>query len=244
MAVPRYAIYFAPDPSSALWQAGSRWLGRDAIDGMRYPPPDVPGLTPPRVAQITEAPRRYGFHATLKAPFALAEGRSLESLLAEVDRFAAREARIALGRLRVAELGGFLALVLAPDAIAQVQAFAQRVVEAFDPWRLPLDDAERARRGADRLDARGRELLERWGYPLTEERFTFHVTLTRALSAGERTAVEPVVRSALGEALAAPVKLDAIAVFEERDAEREFHLMHRAALTRTGADASPSFGSG
>lgn len=221
----RYAIYFAPDSSSALWQAGSRWLGRDAVDGTRYPPPDVPGLTAPRVAQITEAPRRYGFHATLKAPFALAEGRSLESLLAAVDRFAATEAPISLGRLRVGELGGFLALVLAPEAVAPMQAFAQRVVEAFDPWRAPLDDRERARRNAADLDPRGRELLERWGYPLTKERFTFHMTLTRSLSAGERAAVEPAASAAFDAALVEPAVLDGIAVFEEPEPAAALRLV-------------------
>jgi hypothetical protein len=130
----------------------------------------------------------------------------------------------------MADLHGFHALVLPPAARAVVGAFAQQVVEAFDPWRAPLDEAERARRGAVRLDARGQALLERWGYPLTEERFTFHMTLTRALSAGERAAIAPALQAFFQTAVATPAVLDALVVFEEPAPGADFRVIHRAVM--------------
>ena len=50
----RYAIYYTPPPETALARFGAAWFARDA-----------PGL---------DAPRRYGFHGTLKVPFRLAAG--------------------------------------------------------------------------------------------------------------------------------------------------------------------------
>src|SRR5262245_25723176 len=70
----RHAVYFAPAESSALWQAGCRWLGRDARSGTHPVQPAVDGWSAAEIQRITASPRMYGFHATLKPPFRLAEG--------------------------------------------------------------------------------------------------------------------------------------------------------------------------
>ena len=69
----RYAIYFAPRPRRALARFGAAWLGWDAEAGADRDGPELAGLPRPR-AEIVATPRRYGFHATLKAPFRLARG--------------------------------------------------------------------------------------------------------------------------------------------------------------------------
>ncbi|MCU0855258.1 MAG: DUF1045 domain-containing protein, partial [Rhodobacteraceae bacterium] len=61
--------------------------------------------------EITATPRRYGFHATLKPPFRLAEGRSAEELRAAVAELAAATSAIRGARLHLQRLGPFLALV-------------------------------------------------------------------------------------------------------------------------------------
>ena len=70
----RYAVYFAPEGGSALWRFGCAWLGWDAETGAECAMPDPPGLPAPREA-LTRAPRRYGFHATLKPPVLLLSWR-------------------------------------------------------------------------------------------------------------------------------------------------------------------------
>src|SRR6202011_318473 len=90
---------------------------------------------------LTAEPRRYGFHATIKAPFRLVEGASLtdaEALLADFCRDALP---CPLPVLSIATLGPFFALV--PDATTkEVNDLAARVVKAFEPLRAPLDPAQ------------------------------------------------------------------------------------------------------
>jgi hypothetical protein len=73
MAGARFAVYFAPAPGSDLETFGCGWLGR-GLRGEDLPQPLVTGVAPARLAEITRSPRHYGFHGTLKAPFALADG--------------------------------------------------------------------------------------------------------------------------------------------------------------------------
>src|SRR5262249_12768926 len=68
---PRYAIYFVPPADSALYRSGAGFLGYDCYPGKRLRQPQDTGLTASEWAQLTREPRRYGFHATLKAPFRL-----------------------------------------------------------------------------------------------------------------------------------------------------------------------------
>ena len=74
MRAARYAVYLAPEPTSALWRFGSRVIGRDAASGeaiFGYAPA---GFDAASWRAATDEPRRYGFHATLKAPLRLREG--------------------------------------------------------------------------------------------------------------------------------------------------------------------------
>ena len=65
----RVALYWTPEPQDPLAALGAAWLGRDAETGALVPQPDVDGL-----AALTEAPRLYGLHATLRPPMRLATG--------------------------------------------------------------------------------------------------------------------------------------------------------------------------
>ena len=107
----RYAIYYAPPVDSPWWLAGSHWLGRCAATGNVLGQPRVPGFSPEAFAAVTAAPRRYGWHATLKAPFALAEGAYLKQLFAVLDDLAGALSAFDMPTLRVKRLDDFLALV-------------------------------------------------------------------------------------------------------------------------------------
>lgn len=212
----RYAIYLAPPPDSDLWRFGCRVLLRDAATGADVPGFAPPGWTPEAWAETTAEPRRYGFHATLKAPFRLRDGLGLEVLEARLESFAASSAPFDLGPLTLGELAagperGFVALrpEAPPEALA---ALERRAVTELDDLRAPLSVAERARRAPERLSERQRAYLDAYGYPYVCEEFRLHFTLTGAT----REAVR------LAEALEAPFaddvrdpcyRVDAIALF-------------------------------
>jgi hypothetical protein len=91
-AAYRYAFYFAPAQGTAWDEAGSRWLGRCAARDLRLPQPAIAGVSAERFASLTAAPRRYGWHGTLKAPFVPAPGVTADAIKA-----ALREVCHALG---------------------------------------------------------------------------------------------------------------------------------------------------
>lgn len=222
----RYAVYWTPGPG-ALADFGAAWLGWDPQQGRAVPHPDLPGLPGP-VAELTEEPRRYGLHATLKPPFRLAPGRTAAGLDRAVAALAARlaPARVPEG-LALGSLGGFLALLPAGDGAA-LDALAAEAVAALDAFRAEPEPAELARRRALPLTPRQEALLARWGYPYVMEDFRFHVTLTGRLAplAAERTAAA--LAPVLAPLLPRPFVLDALSLLGE-DAGGRFHLIARHA---------------
>ena len=76
----RYALYFTPAQDDPLTVAAARWLGRDAFSGGRVAQGEEAPLSDETLREATADPRRYGFHATLKAPFELKAGCSLAAL--------------------------------------------------------------------------------------------------------------------------------------------------------------------
>ena len=112
---PRYAIYFAPAPETALWRFGSAVIGYDAASGMDMPFLTTAGMSPAQWLALTDEPRRYGFHATLKAPFHLAPGRDEAQLLARVATVAASASAVVAQGLQVTALSRFIALTPTGD---------------------------------------------------------------------------------------------------------------------------------
>ena len=173
----RYSVYFAPPRGSGWWDFGARWLGRDDIRNEPLAQPGLNGLDGAAVHRVTDEPRRYGFHATLKAPFHLHAGDSGDGLLARLRLLAANLRAVPLGLLVPVYMDGFVALV--PNAPnTALQALAADCVTELDDMRAPLTQAERDRRRIDPADTRGADLFERYGYPHVLERFRFHMTLT------------------------------------------------------------------
>lgn len=218
MQFRRYAVYdLGPGPLAGF---GADWLGWDARTG-RAGPATGGGWT--------DVPRRYGFHATIKAPFRLAEGRSQAGLISAFDAFAAELAPVTIdGGLRLAALGGFLALVFDPQPAAVTQ-MAAAVVRGLDDWRAPLTDADRARRRPESLSPAQRENLERWGYPHVMDQFRYHMTLTGPLDAAEADAARRALSPRLEGLLPRPHRIDTLVLMGE-DAEGRFHALHRATL--------------
>ena len=225
----RWAIYFAPATSAALWHFGSHWLGRDAATGVEFSTPSVPGLGAEDVSAITAAPRRYGFHATLKAPFRLAPDTSPADLFTACGSFAQQHRAFSLGVLVVRSISGFLALMpeTAPTTLAQ---FAFGCVQALDRLRAPAPEAERLRREQAGLTPRQREMLDTWGYPYVDEEFRFHMTLTDRLDDRSKGFVLPELQRRYAALDLGAVVLDGIGLFVEPEPGAPFTMVHRFAL--------------
>ncbi|MEQ6247530.1 DUF1045 domain-containing protein [Sulfitobacter sp. HNIBRBA3233] len=222
MSYTRFAVYYVP-PDGPLADFGATWLGWDIRRGAPEDQPDVTGI-----AAATEAPRKYGFHATLKPPFRLADGATPDTLDAAVGQMAARCAPGQTEGLAVTPLGRFLALTLRGDA-APVSRIAATCVEALDRFRAPASAAELARRRKARLTERQEMLLARWGYPYVFEEFRFHLTLTGRLPRPELPAWAEAVEGHLPR-LPDPFVIDSVALVGER-ADGHFELVQRYALT-------------
>ena len=222
----RYALYFAPAATHPLWTAGCQWLGRDPGAG-----------TSGEGGLHRDDPRRYGFHATLKAPFALRDGTTRPQLLAALSHFVAERAPFAMPRLAAAALGDFLALrPVDRDATAAGQplrALADDCVRLFDDFRRPPSPAEVARRLAAGLDERQRGNVDRWGYPHVFERWRFHMTLTDGLSDDALRAglLAEAARHFAG-ALAEPLRCEGVALFVEDAPGADFQLLRRFEFAR------------
>jgi hypothetical protein len=222
----RYAIYYAPAPQTPLWRLGSSILGRDAASGEACAFPAHPFFDQQWTTRSAE-PRRYGFHATMKAPFALASNVDEARLFVMFDTFCAGQASIAEAPLVVSALDRFAALVPARPAPA-IEALAARVVDAFEPARAPLKPQQREKRLSSRLTPRQRVNLERYGYPHVLDDFRFHMTLTGPLEAGVALrAVET-----LSELLPAPrIVIDALCIFREAAPGEPFRIVRRTPLS-------------
>jgi putative phosphonate metabolism protein len=224
----RYAIYFAPRPGSRLKRFADAWLGRDPDADGPVAQPVVDGLTPHRLHEITASPRHYGFHATLKAPFMPVPGLEADALLGDVESFAAARRRLAV-RLRVSELGDFLALVPAEPAPA-LDRLAADCVREFDRHRAPVSEHDRNRRDHARLSPVEREHLERWGYPYVLDRFSFHMTLTGPLEQPERGHVAAILENALAPHIEEPLAIDQLALFAQTHRVAPFRVVGRFPL--------------
>lgn len=223
---PRYAIYYAPEPGSPLAEFGADWLGRDCATGAERPQPAVPGLSPERVAAITDSARGYGFHATLKPPFHLKPERSLAALEEAAAAFAAARAPIPV-QLGLRSLGGFLALMMTPPD-HRVSALAADVVQELDGFRALPNDQELARRRKAGLSAQQESLLQRWGYPYVMGEFRFHMTLSSRLPDGpEREAIVAALEPRAAPVTPGPTAIDAIALFVQERRSGPFTMVRR-----------------
>jgi len=224
VAAPRYAVYWAPEPGHPLWAAGCDWLGRDAARP----------LAPTREAEHREAPRRYGFHATLKAPMALRDGAEPAAFLAAVAHLAARTPPFAMPALRVGWLSGFLALLpaTAMDAAHPLRRLADACVAELDGWRPAQSEAQWLRRSAG-LEPERQAMVRRFGYPHVFEHWRFHMTLSNCVPPESTALRDRLFRRAgahFDAALALPLSCESLSVFVETAEGEPFVLAHRFPL--------------
>ena len=218
----RYAIYARPGvlgdadapEAVALCEVVEAWYARDEF------------------SDLTVDARRYGFHATLTAPFHLADGRSETDLMEAADAFAGSREPVTIPAPAPETLGEFRALRPQGDETA-IDALAADAVRDFHAFRAPPTELEVRRRRPEEMTTRERELFERWGYPYVFDQFRFHMTLTDRVSAARAAEIDAALAEHFSPLHGIDVPLRAIAVFAEPEPGAPFfvHSIHPFAAT-------------
>jgi hypothetical protein len=171
-AQKRIALYYAPPASSAWWREGSEWLGRDAENGRIF---DT------HVHDLTRAPRRYGWHATIVPPFHCAAGITPDDVLDAARAWARSIARFEMP-VCAAQLGRFTALRPAHESDdVRVREMAASALRSLAHVRAAASPESIERRITPDMSQRQIELLREWGYPYVFDEYRFHMTLSDSL---------------------------------------------------------------
>lgn len=231
----RYAIYLAPSASSVLWQFGSRILGYDAETTSHLPGFELPSMPPIDWFNATARARQYGFHATLKAPFRLAEGFSEKDLIEDLAAFSGMmrdpiKVTLHLEVLDHTQNGGFLALV-PEEPYDELHELEASVVKGLDHFRAPLSKQEYAKRQPEKLNQRQLKYLTDYGYPFVLEEFRAHFTLS------DRLANADIVRQEL-QTVMDPMadcfefRVNELVLFQQPSAASNFRIVARCPFSR------------
>jgi hypothetical protein len=216
----RYAIYYIPD--LPLFQIGSDWLGWNSQSGQET-------LLSADDRRITDRPRKYGFHATVKPPFLLASHSTQGELQDAFHAFCATSSPATGGTLKIARLSRFLAMTQDVQS-NEVTELAASTVSHFDKFRAPLSDKDIEKRRQRRLTPQQDELLLRWGYPYVMQEFKFHMTLTGPLAANEIGAIEQRTNTLFQEFIGQSSNISSLALLGEDNDSGRFHVIERLSL--------------
>ncbi len=230
--IHRHAAYFAPAEHSPLAQLGAQWLGRCAQSRRAMRQPDFPTIAPETLRACTAAAARYGWHATMKAPFALKPGVEMDAVPKAFSSLAQSKKALTLPPLTLRHIGDYLALV--PDAsFSALQELAFDCVRALHPLAEPLSDQQLVQRRLTPLTASQDAMLLQWGYPFVGDEFQWHMTLTgslKGISQGELQALQEAAVQWFGPVLNQALELDAISWFVEPMAGGDLYEAQRFAL--------------
>jgi hypothetical protein len=154
--LPRYAIYFVPAAATKFFRFGSSVLGYDCYTGASIERPAALAAEPELWDALTAEPRRYDFHATLKAPFGLSPLYTETQLINAVHSFAGLPHAIPSLTPAMQMISGFAAIVPAPASPA-INDLTSKCTTIFDAFRAPMTAQERAQRVAMGLNEPDRQ---------------------------------------------------------------------------------------
>ena len=236
MSYRRYALYLTPSAESDLWRFGCDVIGRDALTGELREGFAPEGHELEAWHGLTSDPRRYGFHATLKAPFRLRADLDAIDLTDTIAAFARTVSPFDAGELHVGAMAAddgraFVVLKPWPHSKA-LRSLEEAAVRRLDAVRAPPTQEERLRRDISRLSPRQRYYLEAWGYPYVIDEFRPHFTLTNAVPDPA-----PLVKSLKWEfslrVASREMRVDALTLFGETAPSGEFRVVRRFPLGRS-----------
>jgi hypothetical protein len=231
----RYALYLAPPPESDLWRFGCDVIGRDARTGASRVGFALEGYPPDSWRSMTSEPRRYGFHATLKAPFPLRLDLDVADLFDRVAEFAHGCSPFDAGELGIAVVpvgDGRAFVALKPEgALRELRSFEASIVRGFDRLRSPFAADGRERRGSGGLTPRQAYYLDAWGYPYVLDEFHPHFSLTNAIADADRVAGRLQWEFGL-RVTSHALRVDALTLFGQCEPGGEFRILRRFPLGR------------
>ena len=231
---PRFAIYFVPAAGSALYRFGAAVLGYDCYTGEAIACPRAGELAAADWAALTAEPRRYGFHATLKAPFRLRDEFAQDDLAAELRELAASLTNPPRLEPMVDLIVGFVAVV--PQGRAEaVDRLAAKCITRFDRFRAPMTAQERARRMAAGLSDAQAANLERWGFPYVLDEFRFHMTLTGRIHPDRQAKIQALLQEAFTETCGSnPIVLDRLTLVRQDHPDAPFRVVTQTTSAHVG----------
>jgi hypothetical protein len=237
---PRYAIYFVPAADSKIYRYGSSILGYDCYSGQ---PVDFPEEVGQEFGQefghesdngavnwneLTAAPRRYGFHATLKAPFYLSPACSEHQLVNALQNFAGLGHAVHRLAPTVRLLNRFFAIVPV-KAATSLDTLAASCTTIFAAYRAPMSPQERARRIALGLNQSQIQNLDRWGSPYVLSEFRFHMTLTGQVPVRRRKVVLGILLDGFHRMrVESAVPIDRLALLKQATPDASFRVVAEA----------------
>ena len=221
---------------SELWRFGCDVIGRDALTGASRDGFALEGYTPADWRNMTSDPRRYGFHATLKAPFRLRLDLDIADLTHSLAEFVRKFAAFDAGELSVGAVlmgdGRAFAALRPQGGLNELRSFEASVVRALDHLREPASAGDRKRRNLARLTPRQAYYLDAWGYPYVLDEFRPHFTLTNAIADADRVA--RLLQQEFRLRVASPaLRVDALTLFGESEPGGEFKIVRRFPLGRS-----------
>ena len=138
----RYSVFFVPREQTDLARFGNAILQRRA-DASVFSDPGIVFSDTLRWAELIATPAHYGFHATLKAPFSLAESTTVADLFEAVTQLSSTLKPCPMHTLKPALLGKFMALQLQDqEEHAQVAELTNECVQALEHLRAPLSEED------------------------------------------------------------------------------------------------------
>ena len=221
----RYAIYFCPASDTALGRLGHDWLAASPHA------PELPGISTERRNALLLKVRRYGWHATIRAPFTLAAEVAYADVRRAVSSVAHACAPFELP-LHIHRLAGFPALRPRDDGAAPKQ-LAATCLKALLPMCAPLSNEVLERRRVG-LDADEVSLLQGYGYPYVLDRYRFHLTLSAPATESEENAMREWLEPRVAEL--PPTRVDALSICREATPGGAFELVERIPLRAPGME--------
>jgi len=219
----RYAIYYTPQPGTALASFGRSWFGR-ANDGATLQAFSATGLPGSGFAKTSAAAGRYtGLHALFHAPFTLRDGVGLEALKSRLISFAARRQAVETGPLTLARSGRYL--VLRPvEPKPALDWLATQCVSAFEDFAAAEDDDSHDNR---HLSDYQRLLLRSFGHPHVMSEYRFCIALTGPLDAAHLERVSQALWPVMEEICASGVTVDGLSLFGDAGGRMPMRLIGR-----------------
>jgi hypothetical protein len=222
----RYAIYYTPQPGTALAAFGRSWFGR-ANDGATLQAFSTSGFPGSGVAKIAAVPGRYtGLHALFRAPFALRDDVELGDLKSRLITFTSRRKAVETGPLTLARSGRYL--VLRPiEPKPELDWLAAQCISAFEDFAAePDDDGEDHRH----LSLYQRLLLKSFGHPNVMSEYRFSITLTGPLDAAHLERVTQALWPVIGDICTEGVSVDGLSLFGDAGGRTPMRLVGRYRL--------------